>query len=478
MRVRRGDVRDAVYEDGRAAVYVDDQVIVLSEMATVILDTVQDNGTARLDDITQVVLDEFGPPPRPGDAAEMTRNQVLDLIAHGVLVDDDPIVATAPTQRSTEALKDALRHLRSSDHTRWQIPEDVTPGEFLASGRQHHVTSLVAHHIDRLVLPSDLESALRMTTTRTDASVRLLAGELGRALDALDRAGVRALAIKGLALSAQAYGDSTVRGAGDLDLVVPPADVATAHKALVEAGWRHDPAHPIPGSSWAWRHALRTGYELTLESDTSVVDLHWHLSPMKSTCPSFDDLWKRREVLNLGHREVSTLSRYDALAHSAAHSAKDEWRWMRSLVDVHALASDSRTWHADRPLRHDELVTLGLSVLALGRPDCAPPVVDHAVRLAQPYWDDSTALHLHTLQTHVSPATPGTTLIRTLRGSWRSRSAITEVPRVLSRSLLPTWLTVDEPSTTVLVAAPRVMARRIRLMIGRLARSRGGPQRL
>ena len=30
---------------------------------------------------------------------------------------------------------------------------------------------------------------------------------------------------------------------------------------------------------------------------------------------------------------------YDALAHSAGHAAKDRWRWLRSLLDVHVLAS-------------------------------------------------------------------------------------------------------------------------------------------
>ena len=56
--------------------------------------------------------------------------------------------------------------------------------------------------------------------TRTEASVEVLVGELVHALDALDRAGVRALAFKGLALAAQAYGDAAARGAGDLDLLV------------------------------------------------------------------------------------------------------------------------------------------------------------------------------------------------------------------------------------------------------------------
>ncbi|KRF02639.1 hypothetical protein ASG88_04515 [Nocardioides sp. Soil777] len=457
-------------DGGRSAVYVDGQVIVLSEMATFILDTVPDGVAVHIDGIESSVVAEFGPPPPPGDAKMLTRGQVIDLLAHGVLIDDAPTVATAPTVRSTESLYAALAHLRSTHQSRWHLPNDVSPAEFLASARQHHVLPFLAHHSHRLDLPTDLDAAMTAASTRVNASVRVLVGELAHALEALTRADVRALVFKGLALATQAYGHASVRGAGDLDLLVSPQDLVAAHEALVRAGWRHDPTYPRPAPSWAWRHMVRTGYELTLESDVSILDLHWHLSPMKSTSPSFDDLWRRREVLDIGGRQVPTLSRYDALAHSAAHSAKDQWRWLRSLLDVHLLASDARTWQPNRRLRHDELVTLGLAVLALGRPETAPTVVDQAALAALPHRERVIALHVGTEQSHVPPETPGTTLARSLRAIWRSRSSVTEVPRVVSSSLLPTWLTVDEQAASAAAAVPRLLSRRARLMTRRVMR--------
>lgn len=476
MRVRRGNVRDAVFEGGRAAVYVDDQVIVLSEIATVILDAVPELGIATLNSLTAAVVAEFGPPPPPGSATDLTRDQVMELVAHGVLADEDPTLPSTPTARSTKAVRDALRHIRATDQLRWQLPPDVAPAELLASAHQHHVLPFLAHHASRLDLPTGLESALAVAATRADASVDVLVDELGRALDALDRAGVRAIVFKGVALATQAYGDPSARGAGDLDLLVPPADLATAHTALSGAGWRPDPAYPEPGPSWAWRHQVRTGYELTLTSTVSAIDLHWHLLPTRGTSPAFDQLWVRRQVLDIGGHRVPTLSRYDALAHSAAHSAKDQWRWLRSLLDVHVLASDTQTWTPDRPLRDDELITLGLAVRAFGLPDCSPVVVSQAVSAAEPHWAEVVALHTNTERVHDSPATPGTSLMRSIRGAWRTGAAVPELPRVISRSLLPPWLTVEEPSPHAVVAVPRVLSRRTRGMARRvLAPGKGTP---
>ena len=94
----------------------------------------------------------------------------------------------------------------------------------------------------------------------------MLAADLSVALAALRDADVRALAFKGVALSAQAYGDFSLRGAGDLDVLVAPEDLERAHGVLRSAGWAPAPGYPTPGPSWAWRHFVRTGNELLLSS--------------------------------------------------------------------------------------------------------------------------------------------------------------------------------------------------------------------
>jgi hypothetical protein len=171
---------------------------------------------------------------------------------------------------------------------------------------------------------------------------------------------------------------------------------------------------------------------------------------------------------------VATLSRYDALTHSAGHAAKDGWRWLRSLLDVHLLASDRETWlRADRPLRPDQLRSVGLSAREFGVPKGAPQVVHEAVRLVDDHFieqvrgDQST-----TAAEHRPLATPGLQLIRRLRTINLTRGSVGESARLLSRTALPPWITARETSPHALIAVPRVLGRRTREVVFRLGAAR------
>lgn len=472
MRVWRGDLRDVYAEDGRSVVMVDETVVVLSELATAILDAVPEHGKAEIEQITAAVVEIFGDPEPPDTALGLTLAHVHELMGHRVLVSDDetsPVVTTS-TPAAVAALRSALRHIRSDDTSRWRLRPPVTAEEFVAATHQHQVVSLLDRHRGRLALPPGAAAALNATSMQRAAAVEILATELSTALDALDRAGVRALALKGLALARQAHGDIAARGAGDLDLLVAPADVERAHAALTAASWSPDPVFPQPGPSWAWRHMRRTGYEVTLFGQASAIDLHWHLSPSPGTFPSFETLWERRSLVRVRDRDVPTLAPYDALAHSAGHAAKDEWAWMRSLVDVHLLLTDPEVWRgADRPLRGDQLITVGLAVRMFGMPEGAPPVLGDAIsRVPDTAWSEVLARQAVTPSGHRSSPVLGHRLRMSLRALRRTDAGLRDSARQLAFSLVPPWLAVTEPSRHAVVAVPRVLFKRARGASARL----------
>ncbi len=137
------------------------------------------------------------------------------------------------------------------------------------------------------------------------------------------------------------------RGFGDLDVLVSPRAVAALVDAFTAHGWRS--SVPLPDrSSWAWRRLLYTSNELTFYGASCSVDLHWRLDPTIDGLPAFDTLWERRETVDLGGVAVSTLGRADALAHLCMNAARDEWRWLRSLVDIHRTARFEGAWESDR----------------------------------------------------------------------------------------------------------------------------------
>jgi hypothetical protein len=244
-----------------------------------------------------------------------------------------------------------------------------TAAELLDAIAAQRVVELLHERADVLALPGPLVADLARVRAASRRQVHVQVVDLHRASAALDAAGVPHLFFKGLALAVQTTGDAAARGPGDLDVLVPAAAAPTALDALARAGWTAGPRAPRPGT-WAWRWLDRIYGAQTLTGPGAVLDLHWRLDATLDALPGFDDLWARRALVDLAGREVATLGARDALAHSCLHAAKDEWRWLRSLVDVHRLAgrADLRT----RPPARLELTTLAVTRARGGLPAGLP----------------------------------------------------------------------------------------------------------
>lgn len=210
----------------------------------------------------------------------------------------------------------------------------LAPGPgFVAAARRHRVAAYLSTHVDLLELPDPVRDDLVVAGRHERMRALEVARSLHRATDALREAEVPALAFKGVALSALAYGEATLRGYGDVDLLVRPDDVERAHDALRSAGWHTDPTTPGPASGWVWRFMKRHHWEVTLHG-SPPIDLHWSLAPARGALPTFPALWDRHQTVDVLGRDVATLGPVDTLRHTAAHAARDEWQWLRSLVDL------------------------------------------------------------------------------------------------------------------------------------------------
>lgn len=478
MIVRRGGLTDHYVEDERSVVMVDESVLGLSPIATAILEAVPEGVDVGLPTVTQHVVATFGPPAGTESAEALTEQQVWDLVAHRVLVvvegegsrdrtsslldhRSDADALEPEGAAAVAALRDALRHLRSDDERRWVAPASLSQRGLVDAAHQHHVVPYLSANLDRLDISAQAKSELEVAAGRQYAGAAVLAADLSAVMDSLRAAGVRALAVKGVALAAQAYGDYSIRGAGDLDLLVPPEELACAHQALLKAGWKAAAGYPVPGSTWAWRHLVRTGHELTLVGSHSEIDLHWHLAPTRTTFPDFEVLWGRRATVSVAGHPTPTLSPYDALTHSAGHAAKDEWRWLRSLLDVHALMADGDTWGSvDRPFRADQLVTIGLAAREFGVPAGAPEIVCVAARQI----NDALLARVHRRQDETAPEhrplVVGLNFLHRLRVIRLTGGSVAESVRLVSRSALPPWVTADLDSPSAVLAIPSALGRR------------------
>lgn len=191
------------------------------------------------------------------------------------------------------------------------------------------------------------------------------------ALDAFEAAGVASLLLKGAALSRFLYA-AEERGYSDVDLLVPPDQLAAAGQALTALGYTNttaargveDIAGAVHADTWVRRNE---------EIGPLMIDLHARL-PGANASPAlvWDVLAARQVAIEMGGRPVSVLPREGLALHVAIHAAQHGPDDPRPLADLrNALDRWPRTvWEqaADLARKLDALEALaaGLRLVPAG----------------------------------------------------------------------------------------------------------------
>ena len=136
----------------------------------------------------------------------------------------------------------------------------------------------------------------------------LTAQELVRLLALLEKKGIPALALKGAALAAIAYGDLALRQYGDLDILVRPQDVALAADLLLNDAYFTDGT------------ILESERPFGRRDGWVVVDLHWGITvPHFAALLDEEGMWQRAQTIALAGGEIRTLALEDHLLALAVH---------------------------------------------------------------------------------------------------------------------------------------------------------------
>lgn len=161
------------------------------------------------------------------------------------------------------------------------------------------------------------------------------------ALEALERAAIPTLLLKGAALL-DVYGETGTRAMEDVDVLVPRGQVLEAMAALRDAGF--SPERAAPETRLGVRHS-----EPFTNADGASVDLHWY-----AMWQPFDDrdLWERSRPSALAGAATRTLDPADQLLLVCVHGAAwNDPRPIRWVVDALVLLGD-----AEGPLDWSRLV--------------------------------------------------------------------------------------------------------------------------
>jgi Uncharacterised nucleotidyltransferase len=380
-----------------------------------------------------------------------------------------------PSPAATERVRGWARSALELEAGRFPVlpgPSALSPDDLLAAVYRHRLVELLGEHADALGLPAPIPERLSAQRRAAQRSIMVQILEIGRIATMFSAAGIRWLSLKGPALAVQTTGAVDGRGCGDIDVFVAPDSVEGTFRLLTGAGWAVRAPSPRDPASWAWRHVLRTYNEMTFDGPHSSVDVHWRLDPTRSALPDFETAWAQRVSVELPGLTVATLSAASAFSHTCHHAAKDEWRWLRSLVDVHRLARVPEVW-TGRELSRLERATLAVTDSCVGLPESVPAWVRDAVRR------ESGRAAARARRAQDRPvlrdnAVPGAHMWRATRYRLSASRAPADLRIAVAAAALPAGSVADLTASSAWVALPRLAARRLGRLLSKVAVWLGG----
>ena len=209
----------------------------------------------------------------------------------------------------------------------------------VAGARRHRLAARVLAGLQSsgaTDIPDDVIAELRRQATAAAQRDLAQTVETGRLMRGFAEAGVRALALKGVVLSAQLHDGAFPRGARDIDLLVDPGRFAQADASLVAAGYRSLHPAQTPGQTAAYRRAIKDVPYVHSVTGTKI-ELHDRLTNNPNLLSiDFAALWNDRAAVRLGHTDVPTLARHRLPLYLTLHGAAHAWESLYWLVDLAA----------------------------------------------------------------------------------------------------------------------------------------------
>ena len=249
---------------------------------------------------------------------------------------------------------------REVPHTlvRQQIDWDYV----VTTARAHGLLPLLQKHLATAgLVPGHILSRLKQETVANTQSMLHLVGKQLRINRLFQEQGIPVAIFKGALLAQMAYGEISLRQAGDIDLLISSRDFAQARLLLESLGYEMTPR--LTSAQLASHLSNHCEIQFMRDEWFTVVDLHWDLAPRSFVFGlKADEVMSRLHSVSLAGTVVQTFGAEDLLLYQAMHGAKHLWRrleWISSLaeslratpeVDWDTLINRAANAHATRML--------------------------------------------------------------------------------------------------------------------------------
>lgn len=192
---------------------------------------------------------------------------------------------------------------------------------------------LATHASD--IVPGHFLSRLKRESVANSQNVLHLVGKQLAVYKLFKESEIPVALFKGPLLAEMAYGEISLRQAGDIDVLISRAHFAQARALLESLGYEMSPTL----TSAQLDSHLSNHCEIQFMRDQwfTVVDLHWELAPRSFVFGvKAEEVLSRLQTVSLAGVAVETFGAEDLVLYQAMHGAKHLWRrleWISSLVE-------------------------------------------------------------------------------------------------------------------------------------------------
>jgi hypothetical protein len=217
-------------------------------------------------------------------------------------------------------------------------------GKLMRLAERHRVIPFVYKGLKsakEVKIPKDLLTDLKKGSQLNSQSVLVKSAQLVQIIKHFQAAGVSVLPFKGPTTAMLAYGDVGLRHFSDLDIMVAPNHLWEAERILFDQGFRRTIPH-FEMTCKQWPVFFRNTHHLVYVHFASElrVDLHWRFGENRYLFPiGFDDLWRDRQILQLGGVSIPTFGNEHTMLLLCTHGANHTWLALFWLNDVARLAA-------------------------------------------------------------------------------------------------------------------------------------------
>ncbi|HEY4423008.1 MAG TPA: nucleotidyltransferase family protein [Pyrinomonadaceae bacterium] len=225
-----------------------------------------------------------------------------------------------------------------AEQLRLLIRQEINWDYVIAIAYAHGLLPLLHKHVASAaadLVPPQILSRLKRESVANSQNVLHLTGKQLRVYKLFKENSVPVALFKGSLLSQMAYGEMSLRQAGDIDVLINRRDFTQARLLLESLGYEMTPRlTPAQLSSH-----LSNNCEIQFMRDEwlTVVDLHWDLAPRSFVFGvKPEDVMSRLQSVSLAGNTVETFGAEDLLLYQAMHGAKHLWRrleWISCLAE-------------------------------------------------------------------------------------------------------------------------------------------------